>query len=48
MTRTQHRQLIKLDYQHKTTTDDLANIKRQALQDLTPLINHLDQMQKRV
>lgn len=27
----------------QTTTDDLANIKRQALQDLTPLINHLDQ-----
>lgn len=27
----------------QTTTDDLANIKRQALQDLTPLMNHLDQ-----
>ncbi len=26
-----------------TTTDDLVNIKRQALQDLSPLINHLDQ-----
>lgn len=25
------------------TTDDLVNIKRQALQDLSPLINHLDQ-----